>query len=90
MGRARKVKLEYGGSSRRGAVESSPTRNHEVAGSTCGVGRRHGSDLVLLGLWCRPAAAAPIQPLAWGPPHASGVALKSKKQNKTGIWWKAR
>ena len=29
------------------------------------VGCRHGSDLVLLWLWCRPAAAAPIQPLAW-------------------------
>ena len=31
---------------------------------SCGVGRRHGSDLVLLWLWHRPAATAPIGPLA--------------------------
>ena len=30
----------------------------------CGIGHRHGSDPALLWLWCRPAAAAPIQPLA--------------------------
>ena len=30
---------------------------------TCGVGRRCGSDLVLLWLWYRPAVVAPIQPL---------------------------
>ena len=34
-----------------------------------GVGHRRGSDLVLLWLWCRLAAAAPIQPLAWEPPY---------------------
>ena len=33
-------------------------------------------DPVLLGLWCRPAAAALIQPLAWGPPYAVAVAYK--------------
>jgi len=33
-------------------------------------------------LWCRPAAVAPIGPLAWEPPHATGGALKSKKENK--------
>ena len=27
-------------------------------------------------LWCRPAATALIQPLAWEPPNASSVALK--------------
>ena len=32
----------------------------------CGVGHRHGLDLALLWLWCRPAAAAPVPPLAWG------------------------
>ena len=37
-----------------------------------GVGRRRGLDLVLLWLWCRPSAAAPIRPLAWELP---GVAL---------------
>ena len=31
---------------------------------SCGVGPRCGSDLVLLWLWCRPAAAALIQLLA--------------------------
>ena len=39
-------------------------------------------DLVLLWLWCRLAAAAPIQPLAWEPPYAVGVAIKSKKKKK--------
>ena len=30
-------------------------------------------DLALLWLGCRPAAAAPIGPLAWDPPYASGA-----------------
>ena len=37
-------------------------------------------DLALLWLWCRPAGVALIQPLAWEPPHAVGVALKSKNK----------
>ena len=41
---------------------------------SCGVGRRRGSDPALLWLWCRPVATAPIQPLAWEPPYAAGVA----------------
>ena len=45
---------------------------------SCGIGRRHGSDLALLWLWRRPADAAPIQTLAWEPPYAAGMALKSK------------
>ena len=32
-----------------------------------GVGRRRGSDPLLLGLWCRSAAAALIRLLAWEP-----------------------
>ena len=44
-----------------------------------GVGRRRGLDLVLLWLWCRPSAAAPIRPLAWEPPYIVGVALKRQK-----------
>ena len=70
---------------------TNPTRNHEVSGSvpglaqwvkgsgvavSCGVGLRHGSDPALL--W-RPAATAPIQPLAWEPPYATGAALKRQK-----------
>ena len=39
-----------------------------------------GKHPVLPWLWCRPAAAAPIQPLAWEPPYAVGAALK--RQNK--------
>ena len=70
------------------------TRNHEVTGSIpallsglriqcCCVGHTHSSDLALLWLWCRPAATAPIRPLAWKPPNAAGVALKkAKNKNK--------
>ena len=42
----------------------------------CGVGHRWGLDLALLWLWHRPAAAAPIQPLALELPYAAGAALK--------------
>ena len=42
------------------------------------VGHRCGSDLTLLWLWSRPAAAAPIRPLAWELPYAIGAALKIK------------
>ena len=36
-------------------------------------------DPALLWLWHRPAAAAPIRPLAWDPPYAAGAALKRNK-----------
>ena len=49
-----------------------------------GVGHRHSSDVVLLWLWHRPAATAPIRPLAWEPPHAAGVALEMAKKKKKG------
>ena len=49
---------------------------------SCGVGRRHSLDLVLLWLWHRPTATALIQPLVWEPPYATGVALKRKKERK--------
>jgi len=49
---------------------------------SCGVGNRHGSDPVLLWLWCRPAATAPIRPLGWEPPYATGLALKDKKKKE--------
>ena len=39
-------------------------------------------DPVLLWLWCRLAAVAPIPALAWEPPHARGVALESKKKHQ--------
>ena len=44
---------------------------------SCGVG---SLDPVLLWLWYRPAAVAPIGPLAWEPPYAAGAALKKKKE----------
>ena len=50
---------------------------------SCGVGCRLGSDPMLLWLWGRPAAVAPILPLAWEPPYPTGVALKKTEQNKT-------
>ena len=53
------------------------TRNHEVTGSIPGLAQWI-NDLVLLWLWCRPVATAPIRPLAWEPPYASGVALENK------------
>ena len=49
---------------------------------SCGVGCRRGLDPVLLWLWRRPVAVAPIRPLAWEPPYAVGVALKIQKTNK--------
>ena len=51
---------------------------------SCGVVCRHGSDPALLWLWYRPAAVAPIGPLAREPPYALGMALKSKT-NKQSI-----
>ena len=44
---------------------------------SCGVGRRGGLDpkVLWLCLWCRPAAVALIQPLAWERPYAPGLVL---------------
>ena len=47
------------------------------------VGRKRGSDLVLLWLWCRLAATAPIRPLARELPCAVGADLKG--QNKESL-----
>ena len=47
-----------------------------------GIGHRHGWDLAVLWLWCRPAATALIRPLAWEPPYAAGAALENKQQQQ--------
>ena len=49
---------------------------------SCGGGCRHSSDLALLWLWCRPAAAAPIRPLRWEAPYAVSAALEKTKRQK--------
>ena len=46
----------------------------------CHVGYRCGPDLALLCLWYRPAAAAPIQTLAWERAYATGEVLRRSKQ----------
>ena len=51
---------------------------------SCSILHRCGLNPALLWLWCRPTAAAPIRPLAWELPYASGAALKSKKKNGNG------
>ena len=50
---------------------------------SCGVVRRLGLDPELLWLWCRPAATAPIRPLAWESTYAVGMALEKAKKQKT-------
>ena len=49
---------------------------------SCGVGHRHGLDLVLLWLQCRSVATAPIEPLTWEPLYAADAALKREKTKK--------
>ena len=49
---------------------------------SCGVGQRCGSDPTFLWLWCRPAAVVLLQPLAWEPPYAMGVAQKRQKNKR--------
>ena len=70
-----------------------PTGNHDVVGLIPGL-TQWVKNLVLLcavvwvadaaWLWRRPAAVAPVGPLAWEPPYAVGAAIKrqKKKQNK--------
>ena len=51
---------------------------------SCGVGRKHGLDPMLLWFWHRPVASTLIRTLVWEPPYAMGVAQeKAKRQNKT-------
>ena len=49
---------------------------------SCGMDHRRASDLALLWLWCRSAAAVLVRPLTWELPCAMGVALKKAKKAK--------
>ena len=46
------------------------------------IGHRCSPDPELLWRWCRLAAAALIQPLAWEPPYARGCSPKIQKEKK--------
>ena len=64
-------------------IRNNPTRNHEVEvqslASLSGLRIQQVCNLDVAwiwcccGCWCRPAATAPIRPIAWEPPHAADV-----------------
>ena len=66
-------------SSHCGTAEVNPPSTHKNAGLIPGLTQWVG-NLVLLWLWHRPAAVAPIQPLVWELPCATSAALKRKEK----------
>ena len=67
---------------------TNPTRNHVVVGLIPSLAQWI-KDPALPWLWNRPAAAAPIRPLAWEPPCATRAVLekakRQKKKKKSGL-----
>ena len=63
-------------SSHKGIAKRNPTRNHEIVGLISGL-TQSVKNLAVPWLWCRPAAVAPIWPLAREHPYVASVALKS-------------
>ena len=49
---------------------------------SCGISHTRGLDPMLLWLWHRPVATAPIRSLAWEPPYAADAALEMTKKKK--------
>ena len=58
---------------------TNPTRNNKVAGSLPALAQWVNNP-ALLWLWCRPVATAPIVPLAWESPYATGAAQEIAKR----------
>ena len=53
---------------------------------SCGMNRKQlGSCVVAAVLWCRLAAVAVIQPLAWELPYALGAPLKRRKKERKNV-----
>ena len=57
---------------------------HEVSGSLPGL-TQWVKEPAMIWMWCRPAATAPIQPLAWKLMYAKSEALQSKKKKKKKV-----
>ena len=73
------LKVWFRWSSHHGSAKMNLTGIHEDTGSIPAL-TQWVKDSMLLWLWCRPVAAAPIGPLAREPPSAVGAALKIQKK----------
>ena len=83
------IKKDEGQHSHCGWVIMNPTSIHEDAGSIPGL-NQWVKDPPLLWLWCRPAATAPVQPLAWGLSYAIYHRYSRRKSKKKRRWKKRK